>query len=316
MKALLFIAFILPCCVAIGQANIFQDAKGESALKFFGNSVSLSTKDESINFAVGNYYRTTHSNAADRFRRWSATLELKADEGISNLKNGKEYLIDGSTGFYHGWKKVSPATGTNTAWEMERFVSGAIGIDRTKLFNTALPLEDMIYSEGKLIYKFEIGQFGYRNHFLYGLGASFKRQTNVDDLKTKSINFLDYSSVNDSTLVFREKQAYDVKEFSGSQHVLSVNADGAFLLNTSSASGSGDAPPAFLAFHFRYQLPESQKSQFNPGIGLYLGKHGAPRTIIGGFNIQFLDLFNAQNKKTNAWDRAVINFVVGFHLSN
>lgn len=316
MKKLLLITFLFSSFISMGQTGLFQDAKGESALKLFGNSVAISTQNESINFAAGDYYRTIHSLAVDRFHRWSATLELKANEGLSNLKDGNKYLIDGSMGLYHGWKKVPSAVGTTAGWALERFISASIGVDRNKLFDTGLPPKDMVYSKGQLVYKFEFGQFGYTGNLLYGVSTSYKQQTNVDEIKTKSVNFLNYISANDSTLIFREKQAYDIKEFRGNQHAWSVNADGAFLLNESTATGPGNGPPAFLAIHFRYQLLEYQTGQFNPAIGFYLGRHGAPRTIIGGFNIQFLDIFNGMHENTNTWDRATINFVVGFKLSN
>lgn len=319
MKKLILFIFFGPYYLALGQSNLFQDVKGESAVKLFGNSISLSTGDESINLAFGKYYGAVQSLSGDRSRRWSGTLELTANEGVSNFKDGNKYLIDGSVGLYHGWKKVSPvgaAAAASAGWALERFVSASIGADRNKLFDTSLAPKNMVYSKGQFVYKLEFGQFGYCSNLLYGISASFKRQTNVDNIKTKSINFLDYASTNDSSLVFREKQAYDINEFIEDQRVLSLNADGAWLLNAPHVVGHGNVPPMFLAFHFRYQLLEHETGQFNPAVGFYLGRHGAPRTIIGGFNIQFLDLFNAENESTNALDRATINFVIGFKLSN
>jgi hypothetical protein len=315
MKKLLVFIFMLSSYLAIGQAGLFQDGKGESAAKVFGNSIAISTKDESISFAAGNYYRTIHKTTFDRFKRWAVIAELRANEGLSNIKDGKDFLVDGNIGFYHGWKKVPLATATTSGWALERFISGSIGADRNKLFNTSATPKEMVYSKGEFVYKVELGQFGYKADYLYGVGVSFKQQTNVDDIKTKSVSFLDFISTNDSTMVFREKQAYDIKEFVGDQKVLSVNADWAILLNRKDAVGPGTAPSVFFAFHFRYQLLEHETGQFNPGIGCYLGKHGGPRNIIGGFNIQFLDILNGQNDdETNALDRATINFVVGFKL--
>ncbi|MBS1662815.1 MAG: hypothetical protein JST68_17350 [Bacteroidetes bacterium] len=312
MKQLLILTFLLSYYTAIAQVQLFQDAKGESALRLFGNSVSVNTKDQSISFSAGKYYNSISRPEYDIDHRWSGTLELKANEGITNLKDGNNYLIDGSIGVYYGWKKSSAYAMPGRT--RERFMAASIGDDRNKLFNNSLPKKDVVYSRGQLVYKLEAGQFGYIGDLLYGISTSYKQQTNINEIQTKSVSYLENDVSNDSILIYKEKQAYDIKEFIGSQHVLSINADAALLINSSQVVSPGNTPPAFLAFHFRYQYIEGRNGEFNPAIGFYLGRHSDPRTIIGGFNIQFMDVFNAKAQNTNAWERSSINFVVGFKL--
>ncbi len=299
---------------AFSQTSIFHDANGESAYKLFGSAVILNTKAESIEATI-DLLRGTRKT--DHFHRWGVNLKLSSNEGLANIKGEKGLLVDGTLGIYRSWKKVAPAVGNTSAWMRERFMSVNTGIDQNKFFNTVKPSNEFIFNQSDFAWKFEGGQFGYMGDFLYGVGASFKRQSNIGDLQTKNIRLLNSSLYNDSALIYSEKKAFDQSEFTGENHVLSLNADGAWLLNRvlSSTVGS-NIPSIYGAVHLRYMKAEESKGKFSPGVGIYLGEPDNPLSVIGGFNVQFADLFNAEDAKTNAWDRTAISIVVGFKLGN
>jgi len=314
MKRLFTSFYCFLSIAAIGQTSIFQDAKGESGFKFFGSAITINAKAESINAALDCFRRNPSTN---KFDRWGVNLEVASNEGLANIKSEKGLLFDGSVGIYRGWKESAPAAGTGAGWTYERFISVNTGLDQNKFFNAGLPKKDMLFNKSDFTWKVELGQFGYFGNLLYGFSGSFKSQSNIGDLQPKSIRLLEYQLYNDSTLIYSDKKAYDETKFTGNQHVFSINADGALLLNQQVISLPGSTvPPMYAAVHLRYQKIEDIDGQFNPGVGFYIGRPKNPRVIIGGFNIQFLDLFNTEDKQTNAWKRASINIVAGFKLGN
>ena len=316
MKRILLIPFMCLCLSAFSQTSIFQDASGESAFKLFGTAVTVNTKAESIEGSVDLLRRNPNT---DRFQRWGINLKLASNEGLANIKGEDGLFVDGTLGIYRGWKKVSPAVAPpgSAGWMRERFVALNGGVDQNKFFNSTLSSDDLIFNQSDFTWKFELGQFGYHGNFLYGVGTSVKRQTNIGDLQTKTLRMLNYALYNDSALIYSEKKAFDQAEFTGSNHVFSLNADGAWLLNRVLASTAGsNVPPVYGALHFRYSVAEGSVGKLNPGFGIYLGQPDNPLSVLGGFNVQFIDLFNGADAETSVWNRTAISIVVGFKLGN
>lgn len=298
-----------------GQVSLFQDAKGESAIKLFGSAFVFNTTNENLAVSLDLFKRSDISGASfDKFNRWAFNLDLAANEGLVNLKTEDGFLIDGSVGVYRGWKKAAKAAGSGSGWAHETFVSGNLLVDRNKLYNSVLPSDDVIYTKGHLGWKFETGRFGYVGDFLYGLTASLKQQTNIGDLTARSVQFLNYASSDDSLRVYTTKSAFDVSQFDGRQHSFNLNADGLLLINRTAATSGTGIPTLFFGLHARLRKVFEQAIQFNPALGLYIGKPGAPRNIIGGVNLQFVDLFNGQDANTGVWRRTALNVSIGFRL--
>jgi hypothetical protein len=316
MKQILIIISLLACSSAIsGQASIFQDVTGESAFKMFGNSFSLNTKKESIDLSLNVLRRDSRNNTF--FSRWALNAKVSANEGLGNLKSDKGFLLDGEFGVYKGWKTtalmVGPAAST-AGWAKEWFLSVNYKLDRSKLYNLGNPPDRRVFSKGFSGVKLEGGVFGYNTRdILYGASISLGVRTNAEDLKPYTISVLQQSSNNDSVLVFKEESAYSLSEFRGHQNFANLNLD--FAIPLIKESISTELPQLSLAFLMRYKILGYEKPKFNPGVGLFIGKPGAPRSILLGISAQLLDAFNvADEQNTNPWKRTVINFTAGFKI--
>jgi len=67
-----------------------------------------------------------------------------------------------------------------------------------------------------------------------------------------------------------------------------------------------------LLAHFRWSLQEGRKPQWNPAMGLYFTKKGAPLDAVAGLQVQTLDYFNTAGSTKSRQDRTVLNLVAGF----
>lgn len=308
-KTLLICIFFLTECIGYSQTSVFQDGKGESAFKLFGNGIVLNTKDESLSAAVNVFRR----GSATKFTRWGINLNLLAKDGIASLKTGDGFLINGNLGLFRGWKNASDPHSLKTAWAYETYVSANLVIERNKLYDINR-LTDNVFDQGNAGWKIAVGRSGYYGNWLFGGEINFGQSTNSKDLDALTVSTIQSGST-DLIKIYKEQSAFDKSEFKGKQFNVHLNADIAYDITGKASAGSTDVPPIFGAFHFRYVILESSKPQFNPAIGFYFGNPGNPTSIVGGFNIQETDVFNVLDAKNSSFfKRLGINITAGFKL--
>ncbi|UOQ54325.1 hypothetical protein [Hymenobacter cellulosivorans] len=320
MKKLACLCFAL-CFAAhssYAQTSIFEDSKGESSIKAFKNSITVNTADPNIALDFNTFQRrsTTPKSKAgyDKFERLGILAKLKANEGVSALKNEDGFLVDGQLGLYYGLKNSLPAPiKTDEEGEAyETYFSANISLDRSEVYDLTRT-KDVVYAKSSTGWKAEIGRFGYVGNLLYGVGANFGYSNNIEELSTKSI-FLNSTSLNGNTAV-KSKTAFDITEYKKNLFNSNLNGDIALLLNRQAAAdSSSETPPIFAALHFRANYLDSYKVRLNPAAGIYLAKKGAPRNVVAGLNFQILDLLNSQNEESSAWDRLSISLNAGFQI--
>lgn len=295
------------------QTSIFQDADGESAFKVFGSAVTINTKDENISFSSDFINKAFQSNT--KFNRWGVSAKIIANEGIANLKDEKGFLIDGQIGIYRGWKKtklIGAVASPGPGWAHEKYISLNGSVDRNKIFNVNNLPDNLVYNKGYGGWKLEAGWFGYYGDVLWGISANSGKKTNVDDIKQKVISRLSQSINNDTITVVNQESAYDANQFKTGLNNFNLNGDIGISLTKNFSNNVG---PLLLAFHFRYQALEKSKPKFNPAIGFYISKVGAPQDVVIGLNVQLQDAFNVDNSDNSFWKRTTLNLTAGFKIN-
>jgi hypothetical protein len=55
---------------------------------------------------------------------------------------------------------------------------------------------------------------------------------------------------------------------------------------------------------------------FNPGIGIYMSRAGAPQDVVLGLSMQVKDAFDVAGTETTTWKRTALNLTVGYKFGN
>lgn len=290
------------------QTSVFQDAKGESAFKIFGSAITLNAKDQSLSFSSDVFKRDNQSHT--KFNRFGLFAKVTANEGIAALKNETGFLIDGETGIYLG-ERITSMPGPREGWAHEKYFSANILIDRNKLYNITNAINEVTYNKGNIGWKLEVGWFGYTSNWLWGMSGNLGQKSNVDDLKQDVVSSLTQTSNNISIL--KQTSAYNFSELKTNLYTSNFNADAALLLNRVATTTAG-VGALLLGFHIRYNIMEDVKPSFNPAIGLYISKPGAPKDVVAGLNFQLEDAFNVNDADKPTWKRIGINLTAGFKI--
>jgi len=315
-RFLLIFIFVAMPCFAFCQTSIFSDGTGQSAFKISGTAITANTKDESLDIAfdVLKRKKVKRVGSYDFFKRWAVDLNLTATKGISSIKSSDGFPINANLGIYRGWKKSPGLIAGNDM--RETYISINVLSESDQLYDLTKATADASYAKTYPGWKAAIGRFGYCKNTLWGMELNFGQATNASQLTQATVSTLQNSSATDSVKVFKEQLAYSSSEFRSGQFNVHVNADLAFLLNSSEiVDTTKKILPIFLGLHFRYVGYQLSKPQFNPAIGVYFGKIGAPRNVNLGVNMQFVDLTNALNaKSSNAWKRSTLGLTAGYQL--
>jgi hypothetical protein len=65
----------------------------------------------------------------------------------------------------------------------------------------------------------------------------------------------------------------------------------------------------------RNRFSAREKAMWNPGLGVFLTKDGAPLEAICGIQFQIADLLNSEHSDKKVLDRGTISFVAGFSFN-
>lgn len=311
MRYLLFFIF-LGIYTTHAQTSIFEDSEGESAYKLFDNAIAINSSAQSVTFNIARLDSADVFNSPFHFTRKGISVKINAQEGISNIKVEDEFTLDGEIGVYYGIKKTGNLKGTD--FKYERYISGGAGIERNAFFTTendSIQIETISRSN----FRFEIGQFGYVNRWLYGINIKGGLRSNINGLRANNLITITDSVSSGAVLITSEQTAFNRANYQTNLAFINFNADIAFQLNKKQVS-AGEMPGISAAFHFRYSVLEDVKPRFNPAVGLYFAaKEGAPQKIGFGINAQLIDAFDVQNNRNTAWERTAITLNAGYKFN-
>lgn len=297
------------------QTSVFQDAKGEAAYKVNGSVVSINPADGNISVNADlRYGRVKGPDSGTNFRRLGFFAQISANEGLVNLKEASGFPVDGQVGFYYAFIKTAPITDPDT-WVRSFFLSGNLLLDRTRMYllddaGGSVIMSTEVYTGWKL----EAAYNGFKGNLLWGVSVNGGQRTNIDYLRAQTVAFLK-SSVQ-GVSIWDEQKAYDFTQYTPGVGFVNGNADFAYLLNRKSVIKAGkQLPPVFAAASLRYAILEDELPMFNPALGIYMSRVGAPQDVALGISAQIQDAFNVYDSPLSAWQRTTLNLTIGYKFA-
>lgn len=297
------------------QTSLFQDAKGEAAYKVNGSVVSINPADGNISVNTDvRYGRVKGPDSGTNFRRMGFFAQISANEGLVNLKEAEGFPVDGQFGFYYAFVKTAPITDPDT-WVRSFFLSGNLLLDRSRMYRlddvgAQVKLSTEVYTGWKL----EAAYNGFKGNLLWGVSANGGQKTNIDYLSSQTVATLQ-TSVQGVNIV-DEQKAYNYMDYDPGVGFMNANADFAYLLNRKMVTRAGkELPPIFAAASLRYVVLEGELPLFNPALGIYMSRVGAPQDVVLGVSAQVQDAFNVYDSPLSSWQRMTLNLTIGYKFA-
>ncbi|WP_298307097.1 hypothetical protein [Flavobacterium sp.] len=292
-KILIFL-FVFSFQLSKSQTSILQDKSGEASILISNrNSISINAADANITFGM--------SFAKPKWFIGGAT-KFKSIDGTSNLLEGYKFNPDVSFSLYGG-KILKTADSSKS-----HFIFGNLKLTNT---NFNLLIQDNTNTFNSKNFTGLVATLGYNvltsinsTPLIYGTSFSFGEVNNIEDLKpVTTFETVQFTSGTDTTTLQKNKK----QGFEGdylSYTALKFNFD-AYFFPQKIGGQIG------LGGYVRSQLTgQSKKNNF--GLGIIVGKKGAPDNIVFGLLYQFNDVFNQLEDDNNFIERGGINLVAGY----
>jgi len=313
MKVYHFILLLLLIQIsATAQTSVVQDTKGETTLAL-GNVgiVAINAKDESISFSYGiSLNKEKGKNAAPRksFDYLGINVKGKGKNGLMNVLKNDEFQYDGNVGLFYFNDRVF-TDGKIFQW----YVSSDFLFSQFKLYDSSssIAYSKQLFDKNSQGYKVTAGinlsgKLFSPIPYLLGIAVNGGHKNNSNDIKTVEVaNFItQYDPVTNQTRSIQKDKsnAYIIKDYNNSLAYSNINID----------FGPKLFKQFLLLLHSRWSVQEARKPQWNPAIGLYITKAGAPLEVVAGIQVQTLDWSNTSESLKTRSERTTINIVAGF----
>lgn len=324
------IIFFIISYPIIAQTNVVQDTKGETSLST-GNTgvVAINAKDESISFSYGillDKVNDSVENASKRntFNYLGISVKGKGKNGLISAIKNDEFQYDGSIGLFYFQDRTFNENEENRIYKNTKnknsndilfqwHVSGEFLFSQFKLYDNSqsLSFDKQIYDNNSKGYKIT-GGINYMRKLTksipYILGAALNggHKNNSGDLKSLEISNIitqyDPITLQTRSIEKDKTSAYDVNQYKKSLAYSNFNIDiGPQFFNQ-----------YLLLLHSRWSVQDDRKPQWNPALGLYFTKSGAPLEVVAGIQVQTLDWYNTSSSLKTRSERTTINIVSGF----
>ena len=312
--AFIFLSVFSP--FALGQTSLFQDAKGESSIILADKSlISINTGDASIGFSYAHFQSKIS-------KYWGFNIELKTEEGISYVLKNETLSLNSKIGFLYGRRNTSR---NRIGITDDYYLSSDISLSAFKLFDDQKSYDKQIIEESSLGFSAKMGwnrvsssKFLSKDNTemtttIFGISLGAGLTNNLDKLNKVSIS--NYSLIKDEeSSKSRLIQGTSITAFSpypkydGKLGFIQLNIDYAIIPNLF-------ANRMLLIVFSRNRFSTREKAKWNPGIGVFLTKDGAPLEGVCGIQFQITDLLNSERSDKKVLDRATISFVAGFSFN-
>lgn len=313
----------------VAQTSVVQDTKGETSLSI-GNTgvVAINAKDESISFSYGillNKSKDRDVNAEPDFvfNYLGVTVKGKGKNGIINAIKNDEFQYDGSIGLFYFQDRTYKKDEANKDNKNKNkndndnlfqwHLSSEFLFSQFKLYDNSpsLSFDKQIYDNNNKGYKITgginyMGKLTKSLPYLLGIALNGGHKNNTTDLKSLEISNIitQYDPITNQTRSIEKDKtnAYDVNQYKKSLAYSNFNID----------VGPQFFDQYLLLLHSRWSVQDDRKPQWNPALGLYFTKSGAPLEIVAGIQVQTLDWYNTSSSLKTRNERTTINIVSGF----
>lgn len=164
----------------------------------------------------------------------------------------------------------------------------------------------IIEVEGNLDKQLNVHAFKGSITYVVGFSINGGQKNNTADLKQVEISnsetLIDPITGQVRIIQRDKKSAFQVSEYVNNLNYSNINID----------FGPKLFDQILLLVHSRWSMQEERKPQWNPAIGLYFTKTGAPTEIVAGIQVQTLDWNNNSEVEKSRGERTLVNIVAGY----
>lgn len=316
-KLALFVLLLVSFITGMAQVGVVQDAKGETSLVIKDDIVAINAQDGSISFSGG--FQLKRTDGCDKPRNWiGITGKANGKDAIASVVKQGDFKFDGEFGAYFFQTTINDECSTDTVKSAKIFQwYGALNMTITQfsLFDSTQVYLDQLSDRSKVGPKVNFGLNYYPGDLkimgrkigasILGASINFGSAGNLGDLDPYKITTVaTYPGPGTQTRLVQsnEKTVYRYADYVDNLSYLNINLDLGIIVF--------ERFP--IIFQSRYSANTQRKPQWNPGIGIYLNKDGAPTEIVAGFQYQIIDFFDTREKGNSISDRGLLNVVAGY----
>ncbi|OEK03286.1 hypothetical protein BFP97_17910 [Roseivirga sp. 4D4] len=277
---------------AISQIGVITDSKGETSLQTQQDLILINAAEKSFGVSFG-----PQKYPEDKKLNWLVTFKAKGKKGISQLLKSGDFALDGSLSA----PLLFPSESGNKFW----YIIPELTLSRPKVYDAALPIGEGVFTDNNLDWNVSFG-INDEKGSIKGLSLKLGYQDNTSLIKTQSIQTVNSQMTNGTTIVqvVSTDDAYNIGQFRKNNGMVRINGD----------YGNNFAKNRLLwMLHGRFASDQRLKPLYNLAAGLYVVKDGAPLEAVGGFQVQWGDIFQTRTED-NFFNRLSINLVVGIGL--
>lgn len=288
---------------AWAQTSILQDKSGESSLVLRDVGVVLNAGDASITLALA---RATQSFF------YGATAKFKAEEGVAGVVKGNKLTPNLEFSIYSGKAILDDSKDgvSCSGYVGLRFNTAQLNTLNDTITNTLIKRQfngpAIVIGINRLgsVPMWLGGLDNLKPSYTFGFSIAGGRYNNTGALETVDVYKVRNASAGNSAL-YDKTTAYSPGYQTGFQ--ARVNAD-LFVFPQIGFKGK-----VGVGGYVRGQMLSDFK-QTNAGVGIVVGKDGAPANINFGLFYQFQDIWQNQSKESGLFKRSGLNFVAGFSI--
>lgn len=288
--------------IVVAQFSVIQDGEGETSFQILtSNTIAINAEKTSIGFSIRpKDFTNTNTNY------WTITSSANAKDGISNIFKGGEFQFSGRLSANLLKDRTSypkPGVLANTTFIFE-FLGLEALYSRFNVFDESKAFDRQIYDRTNIGLRLNYG-WNFIGAVICGISGSIGIKDNTDIVDQVQITTISKSISNGSYIktVSSVSEAYDVKELDKSAIFGRINFDvGRQVFNNR----------ALVNFHLTSAFDKENNPSFNPALGLFITKNGAPMEAIVGLQIQSNDIFNLRDSPKNTWERTSLVLTFGF----
>ena len=295
---------------AYAQTSVVQDAKGETSLAFGKEGViAINSKDESISFSYGiSIDKIDTTGIKSSYNYMGMSVKGKGKNGVFNILKNDDFQYDGSIGLFYFRDKI---ISDNTIFQF--YASSDFLFSQFKLYDTTsdLAFDKQVYDENSRGYKVTgginlFGKLCKSIPYILGFSINGGQKNNTADLKQVEISLsetqVDLITGQVRVIEKDKKSAYQISDYLNNLMYSNVNID----------FGPKLFDQFLLLAHSRWSVQENRKPHWNPALGLYFTKTGAPTEVVAGIQVQTLDWNNNAGVEKSRGERTLVNIVAGY----
>lgn len=318
---IIVVALLCTCANSFGQ-QIFQDGSGESTLYLGDWNYSWARFNSSADkVSIGiNRLRRSGSDLEEASFLGGVELAVKAKDGKADFFSKKAFNSGIEFSVLAGLHSFEALDSNNSSAAI--FIRPGLSYNKYNIVNEAIPSDPkinkvqsvaaqlMLHVNLQLNRPFladdpkrDIKKGNDHLYHFVGFSTGYRRANNLSDLTQVEIGTTTSASATQNVTTVETGYSGIFKDFDQ----FAINLDYGILPRIFRSHSVG----------FNYFLRSGFASEVNTattGIGIFFAKPNEPSNILGGLALQSSDIFNGYRKETDAWERSILFFYVGFNI--